>query len=438
MPNNFFDKIKLDRFFRKAGPGHKLAQEKESHASSSLHSNLSGGPSSLPSASKTESEQRAAAAAIARFNQSKSGECRPVMKTRVRSGTKTSTTDHQQSPDTSAKAGESEKSNTESCPFLLFTCPDIGPAVLPKQEINEYIREFLYNSLEAQPEMTSTLMIQTLNKNKEAVKVCVDILTKYIDNLINNPGEEKFRKFRLNNRAFQEKVNPMEGSEEFLLTCGFERKSLKLDDQPEEMYFIIPEEKAQNVDYLKHMKDCLLSAEPIRPQLDRALRVYTPQHMPNFVIPDDFYNLTPAELKREQQLRSENTERIEILRTKAMRERDEKRELRRYRYTMIRIRFPDSVVLQGTFWAQEKLSDLRKFVQDNLRLDWIPFNLVNPTGHRIEEDLTLIELGLAPTAVVNFIVDEDIINDLALQPGTANKAGSFLKSDIQCLLQEFP
>lgn len=353
----------------------------------------------------------------------------------MRSGTRTNTTDNQQSPVTSAKGGEPEKSNTESCPSLLFTCPDIGPAVLPLQEINEYIREFLFSSLETQPEMASTLMIQTLNRNKEAVKVCVDILTKYVDNLINNPGEEKFRKIRLNNRAFQEKVNPIEGSEEFLLTCGFERKSLKLDDQPEEMFFIIPEEKAQNTDFLKHMKDCLLSAEPIRPQLERALQVYTPQHtMPNFVVPDDFYNLTPAELKREQQLRSENTEKIEILRTKAMRERDEKRELRRYRYTMIRIRFPDSVVLQGTFKAQEKLSDLRKFVQDNLRLDWIPFNLVNPTGHRLEQDSTLIELGLAPTAVVNFIVDEDIINDLALQPGTSNKTGSFLKSDIQCLL----
>ena len=35
-----------------------------------------------------------------------------------------------------------------------------------------------------------------------------------------------------------------------------------------------------------------------------------------------------------------------MLRTKAMRDREEQKEKRKYRYTLIRIRFPDGLVLQ--------------------------------------------------------------------------------------------
>lgn len=35
-----------------------------------------------------------------------------------------------------------------------------------------------------------------------------------------------------------------------------------------------------------------------------------------------------------------------MLRTKAMRERDELRELRKYRFAVIRVRFPDGMLLQ--------------------------------------------------------------------------------------------
>jgi hypothetical protein len=44
--------------------------------------------------------------------------------------------------------------------------------------------------------------------------------------------------------------------------------------------------------------------------------------------------------------RTEAVERSMMLRTKAMREKEEKREMRKYRYSVIRIRFPDGVLLQ--------------------------------------------------------------------------------------------
>ena len=360
--------------------------------------------------------------------------CHPTMRTHVKTDLESSVRSQQNKTDEPASTKKENPPSTS----VLFKCPDIGPAVLPKQEMNDYIREFLFNQLAEQPGMASALMIQTLNKNRESVKLCNDILIKYIDNLLNNPNEEKFRRIRVNNRAFKDKVSPIDGSEEFLQSCGFERKALPFEDHPNEIFLVISEESALDSEHLEQMKSFLLSAEPIRPQLDRALHVYHPSRtVPNFVVPEEFYNLTPAELKKEQQMRTDTVEKLEILRTKAMRERDEQRELRRYRYTLIRIRFPDGVLLEGTFKATEKLPALLQFVRETLLHDWLPYLLVTSIGQKLEEEeSTFAELGLVPSAIVNFTLDEDIAADLSAQHNNFNRNGPFLKPEIQCLMQE--
>ena len=45
--------------------------------------------------------------------------------------------------------------------------------------------------------------------------------------------------------------------------------------------------------------------------------------------------------------RSELVEKNAMLRTKAMREKEEQRERRKYNYTLLRIRLPDGSLLQG-------------------------------------------------------------------------------------------
>lgn len=44
--------------------------------------------------------------------------------------------------------------------------------------------------------------------------------------------------------------------------------------------------------------------------------------------------------------RAEGVEKSQMLMTKAMREKEQQRELRRYRYALIRVRFPDGILLQ--------------------------------------------------------------------------------------------
>lgn len=103
---------------------------------------------------------------------------------------------------------------------------------------------------------------------------------------------------------------------------------------------------------LEQHKEQLLRAEPVRATLARQRLVFRPSPLAShFDLPADFFSLTAEELKREQRLRSEAVERMSVLRTKAMREREEQREMRKYTYTLLRVRFPDGCLLQGACWA---------------------------------------------------------------------------------------
>ena len=106
---------------------------------------------------------------------------------------------------------------------------------------------------------------------------------------------------------------------------------------------------AANTDKLKMVKNVLFASETIKPELDRSLRVfYLSQKVHRMDVTSEFYSISPEEIKKEQQIRQEAVERLGMLRTKETREREKMRELRRYRYCLVRVRFPDGILLQGT------------------------------------------------------------------------------------------
>ena len=305
---------------------------------------------------------------------------------------------------------------------VYYKCPMVGPQVLPRKEMQSLIEEFLWSQLGEEPEMTSALMIHTMNKDPDKVKTCIETLCKYLDNIISNPTEEKFHKIRLNNKAFQERISPLSGTEEFLQAAGFHIKQLPGPNDGNENFYVMDPEFAKDSDRLKSIKEVLFVAEPIRPELDRGLKVFYPSSQASRMeLPNEFYSKTPEELKKEQQLKTEAVEKLGMLRTKEMREREQLRELRKYRFTLIRVRFPpDGIILQGTFRATEKLSALYQYIRENLKNDWMPFNLSAQGGAPLkDEDLTLAELGLVPAAVVNFSWDAEVMQEVAAQKGTA-------------------
>ncbi|CAK1547709.1 unnamed protein product [Leptosia nina] len=183
--------------------------------------------------------------------------------------------------------------------------------------------------------------------------------------------------------------------------------------------------------------DALRSAEPIQLELDRNLQVLLPsQAAAKVQLPSSFYALSPEEIKREQQLRTEAIERSQMLRTKAMREKDELREMKKYKFAIIRIRFPDGILLQGTFSVYERFMEIQEFVQENLEHSGLPFVLNTPTGHKLilDEDAnkTLIDLRLVPATVLNFAWHSSVIEEINKSP---NK-DMYLKPDVMVLVRE--
>jgi UBX domain-containing protein 6 len=194
-------------------------------------------------------------------------------------------------------------------------------------------------------------------KNKEKLDKCIEIMNKFVDNILNNPKEEKYRKIRLENPIFKEKVYSCKYADMVLKKSGFKAKSIsKFEPSPNEPdvqievnedFFVFEEDNLQN---LEKLKEALSLGEPITAQLYRDLKVYrinlNSTSANNFDLGEEFYNLNIEEMRREQQLRNETLEKQGMLRTKAMRERDEQLELRRYNYCLIRVRFPNDYILQ--------------------------------------------------------------------------------------------
>ena len=56
------------------------------------------------------------------------------------------------------------------CPGVFFHCPLIGPEVLPKEEMKNKIKQFLYDQLQEEKGLTACLMIHTFAKDPEKVK----------------------------------------------------------------------------------------------------------------------------------------------------------------------------------------------------------------------------------------------------------------------------
>ncbi|XP_075512102.1 uncharacterized protein LOC142547615 [Primulina tabacum] len=69
--------------------------------------------------------------------------------------------------------------------------------------------------------------LRTLKQNHKdddaKVKAAFNTLLTFAKNVATNPNEEKFRKIRLSNANFQERVGKLQGGIEFLQLCGFEK-----------------------------------------------------------------------------------------------------------------------------------------------------------------------------------------------------------------------
>lgn len=131
------------------------------------------------------------------------------------------------------------------------------------------------------------------------VQVCVNTLCKYLDNILQNPSDEKFRKIKKSNKAYQDRVACIEGTDIFLQAVGFNSQTLDGQD-----FWVFAETLEDKLDGFQLLMDALVGSEPVRAELDRCLKVLMPnQARKPISLPADFFALSPEEIKREQQVK---------------------------------------------------------------------------------------------------------------------------------------
>ncbi|XP_041458994.1 UBX domain-containing protein 6-like [Lytechinus variegatus] len=433
----FFDKKKTDMKFKRAGRGVKLNESTPQPSTSGQSKPVA------PRMQPTTSSQMAGQAALSRLTPGP-GSARPgsaasaSIKAQAIAQLENESERMKLSSQYQSGAAAANLDYNDSQAALLVSGVNFRCRCsmrLKKPEFEAHLTECLLMQLADDPPSASATMIYTLNKDKDKIRIGVDTICKYLDNVCLNPGEEKYRKIRANNKAFQERVSGLVGAEEFIQAVGFERKILT-HEESETDFFVLNEESASNIDRLISFKELLKSGAPYKPVLDRDMKVYQPsQRASQFQLPNEFYMLTPEEIKKEQQLRAEVIEQSSVLRTKAMKEAEAQKALRRYRYALIRIRFPDGILLQGTFYARDKLQTLKEFVQSQLDNSWQPFILTDPSNIKLtDDDMMLAELHLAPAAVINFSWDAEVMADIAAASQGSLQV-TYLKPDAMRQLQ---
>ena len=190
-------------------------------------------------------------------------------------------------------------------------------------------------------------------------------------------------------------------------------------------------------------RDTLMNGEPIQVQLDRNLKIFQPTKdrstiPPVQLLPKDplFYQTTVGDVLREKQRQKDLIEKEEMLRTKAMRERDEKGESNtQYKYTVIRVRMPDGMILQAIFQSNDNLSSLFDYLRSYCLVhNWLPFTLISNADRRSytsqdDYSITFNQCGLVPAALLSFQWDEQALRDVQRQ--TPNfPADIFIKPEV--------
>ena len=105
-----------------------------------------------------------------------------------------------------------------------------------------------------------TLFLTANYKNEEQLKKCVELLNKFIENILKAPGEEKYRKIRIENPTIKEKVMSCKFVDMVLTKSGFlKRTQLNTDTDVQDDYFVY---ESDNFEKLESLKTALKIAEP--------------------------------------------------------------------------------------------------------------------------------------------------------------------------------
>ncbi|XP_008221449.1 PREDICTED: plant UBX domain-containing protein 2 [Prunus mume] len=259
----------------------------------------------------------------------------------------------------------------------------------------------------------------------------VEVVLRLLRNIVKEPENVKFRKIRMSNPKIREAIGEVVGGIELLEFVGFELKEEEGDmwammEVPSEEQIslmkngiaLLEPPKVQELQKIENSPsiDTPKVDEQIEPKkVDRQTKVFfsvSESVAARIELPESFYNLSAMELKREAETRKKKIEDSQMLIPRSYKEKQAKAAKNRYRKTVVRIQFPDGVVLQGVFSPWESTSSLYEYVSSALKEPSLEFELLNPVAikRRViphfpragEKAATLADEDLVPSALVKF------------------------------------
>ncbi|PWA54322.1 plant UBX domain-containing protein 2 [Artemisia annua] len=258
----------------------------------------------------------------------------------------------------------------------------------------------------------------------------VDIVLKLLRNVVKEPENVKFRRIRLGNPKIKEAIADVAGGLDLLECVGFELK-----EESGEMWAVMEEASSEKVELIKQavrllepskvgsVQPSVVQAKVVEPvevkkepvvvkEVKRQIRVFfsvSETAAAKIELPDSFYNLSIDEVKREAEMRRKKLAESQLLVPKSFKEKQAKAARKRYEKTVIRIQFPDGVVLQAFFNPREPTTALYEFVSSSLKDPSLEFELLHPVliKRRVipsfgEKAITLEEEDLVPSALIKF------------------------------------
>lgn len=262
------------------------------------------------------------------------------------------------------------------------------------------------------------------------------MVARLLGNVARDPGNAKFRRVRMGNPKIKEAIADVPGGVELLEYVGF-----RCEVEGGEVWATLEVPSVEELGRIRRVLELLdadrgAGGSPLptvagtetvdsnggiaenpseRKRIDRQVHVYfsVPGKVPeNIDLPDSFYNLSAQEIKQEYEFRKKKLVDSQLLIPKSYKEKQMKAARKKYRASVIRIHFPDGVILQGVFLPSEQTIALYEFVSSSLKDPSLEFELLQPGMGRPQlicrfpkpggKTPTLEDEDLVPSAVIKF------------------------------------
>lgn len=327
-------------------------------------------------------------------------------------------------------------SSSANCDGLqVFQCPVCGSWWRSETEVNDHVdaclsqnastpsEDMLYSATKSHEDQTKVALGVFLSGGPS--RETMDVFVRIFRNILNSPDLEKFRKIRLSNPKIHDTVGMALGGVELLEAVGFDYQT-----EQDEIWAVMGAPSVSQVKALQavisELEACthgppkeevnLKQKPPVRRKVDRQARVFyaAPEKLAaKMELPDSFFQLSAAELRQEAAERKKKLDDSQLLISKTSREKMAAANKRKYKAAIIRVQFPDGVVLQGMFLPWESTTAIYEFVSTSLRNPNTQFSLAAPglSKKKIIQALasdgttklpTLEEADLVPAVLLKF------------------------------------